>query len=93
MEFQDQLRKNQEQREALDKMQIEDEFLSSESDEAIESKTFVELVLDHIQTSALLIFPQSSRFRQFCQLLVQSEDDQENQKKQSSDQNQEQNMT
>ena len=29
-------------------MQVEDEFLSSESDESVESKTFFELVLDHI---------------------------------------------
>ena len=62
-------------------MQVDDEPLSSESDESPESKTLLERILDHIQNSSLLIFPQSSTLRSWCQLCVESEDDQEAAKK------------
>jgi hypothetical protein len=47
LEFHDQLKKTQDQREALDKMAIEEEVVSSESDASVEALTFFEKVLDH----------------------------------------------
>ena len=47
-EFQDQLRRNEEVREALDQEENDDDFLSSESEDSAEPKTWLELILDHI---------------------------------------------
>jgi hypothetical protein len=47
LEFHDQLKKTQDQRDALDKMAIEEEVVSSESDASTEALTFFEKVLDH----------------------------------------------
>jgi hypothetical protein len=62
-------------RQALDKEDKEDDFLSSESEDSNEPKTMLELVLDHIQNSSLLVFPQNSRIRNLCQRCLQAEED------------------
>lgn len=78
LEFKDQLKKTQDQRDALDKMAVEEEIVSSESDASQEAQTFFEKVLDHLQNSSLLIFHQDNFLRQLCQQLIQSEDQEEN---------------
>lgn len=74
IEFHVQLKKTQDQREALDKMAVEEEIVSSESDASAEAQTFFEKVLDHLQNSSLLIFHQDNYLRYLCQMLIQSED-------------------
>lgn len=45
------------------------------SDENSEEMTCFDRIVYHFQNSSLLIFPQNSTIRQWCQLCVQSEDD------------------
>ena len=70
IEFHVQLKKTQDQREALDKMAVEEEIVSSESDASAEAQTFFEKVLDHLQNSSLLIFHQDNYLRMLCQMLI-----------------------
>lgn len=70
LEFHDQLKKTQDQRDALEKMAIEEEIVSSESDASAEAQTFFEKVLDHLQNSSLFIFHQDNYLRGLCQQLI-----------------------
>jgi len=80
-EFQEQLRRTQEHRDALDQLHADKDMFTSESEEGPESKTFTEGIIHHITNSSLLIFPQNSLIRYWCQLCIQSDDDQESYKK------------
>ena len=48
LDFHEQLRKNQEQRDALEKIQVEEEDLSSETDESPKDRSCLHIILDHI---------------------------------------------
>ena len=66
-------------------MNAEDAF-SSESEEGPETLTFTEKLIYHFKNSSLFIFPQNSLIRYWCQLCVQSDDDQEALKKEDKSQ-------
>ena len=80
-EFQEQLKRTQEQKELLDQLNADKEMFSSESEDGPEAKTVVETIIYHIQNSSLFLFPQNSLIRQWCQMCIQSDDEQEAAKK------------
>ena len=68
------------QQEAMEKAAEQDD-ISVMSDDQNEDMTCLDKFVHHCQNSSLLIFPQNSTIRQWAQLCVQSEDDDEEQMK------------
>lgn len=78
IEFQEQVKRTQAEREAVEEADAGntsiEAYISSDSDDLLD-KSVLELILRHVQTSSLLIFPQTGRLRKWCQLCVISEED------------------
>ena len=74
VEFQQQLRITQMQKEELEAKKELGEFSSSETEESHEMTTF-EKILNHLETSSLFIFPMNSRIRLWCQQCVAVEEE------------------
>jgi vacuolar-type H+-ATPase subunit H len=69
IDFQDQVKRTQAEREAIEDVEAGntsiDAYISSDSDDEV-TKSILELILLHVQSSSLLVFPQTSRLRKWC---------------------------